>query len=114
MKAFIHVNAAQVRQGHDGITIRITEPLVGGEFQEMGVYRCRELSWGGPTVMIHDDDNRLASGPRVWIEIDADDIEWVDRKLPPWLPEPPDEEHYGEDQERRSTQRDHPSNWRPE
>ena len=114
MKAHIHVNVHAMRQKKPAITIRLSEPLVGGDSAEVGLYRCRTVSWVGPTMMIQDDDRRLKAGARVWMEVDPDYIEWVDGQLPPWLPEAPKEEQHGEIQERHPSERDHPSDWRAE
>ena len=81
-----------MRNRRPAITMRMVEPLVGGEedlYVEVGVWRCEKLSWDGPTVLMQDDENRLASGARIWLEVNPDDIQWVDDELPPWLPPAP-------------------------
>lgn len=81
-KAFIHVNMVQMRRGEPAICVRIHQPQSDGSTEEIEVHRCRSLAWDGPSDMRQDDEHRLDAGARIWIEVYADQIEYMDGE--PW------------------------------
>lgn len=58
-----HIIAANAKYGFDDPAITIQTSA--------GPYPCREVTWNGPSIMMHDADHPLSCGAKVWIETRA-------------------------------------------
>lgn len=58
-----HIIAANAKHGRDDPAITVQTSA--------GSYPCREVTWDGPSIMVHDADHPLSCGAKVWIETRA-------------------------------------------